>query len=205
MSHRIYICVNGICSDPGNSDGWTDRFCTWIHTHTEHRAEKFEYFAGPLTRRFFQGKHARELAKLIEQYQKQDVYLVGHSNGCDLIVRALRLLEFSEAEQIHLIAPATDADFRQNGLNDALWSYAVHKIFVYVGEKDGAMKLASVTGRVLKLFGLGYGTLGLSGPENVADEFKNRVESVHFKEYHHSTFFEGQNFDALMNSIVNAR
>lgn len=205
MTRRIYICVNGICSNPGNAEGWTDRFCTWIHTNTEHRAEKFEYFAGPLTRRLFQGKRARALTKLISEYRKDEIYLVGHSNGCELICRALKTISSIEVRQAHLIAPACDADFKKNGLNDSLYSYAVRKVFVYIGDKDGAMKLAGITGKVLKFFGLGYGTLGLTGPKNVSEDSEDRVESVHFKDYHHSTFFEGQNFDALMNSIVNAR
>lgn len=205
MNRRIYVCINGICSNPSNTEGWTDRFCTWIHTNTEYRAEKFEYFAGPITRRLFQGKRAKALAKLIAQYKKHDVYLVGHSNGCDLICRALKVLISAQVEQIHLIAPATDADFEKNGLNYALYSYAVNKAFIYVADKDGAMRFANLTGKFLKLFGLGYGTLGLTGPKNIDEDVKNRVEAIHFKEFHHSTFFENQNFDALMYSIVNAR
>lgn len=206
MTRRLYICVNGICNSPGSANGWTDRFCDWIHANTDFRADKFEYFAGPLTRRILQGKRAKELAKRIAVLSKgNDVYLVGHSNGCDLICRALKALMAAKVEQIHLIAPATDADFRKNGMNMALLTKAVQKVFVYVANKDGAMKFAGATGKFLKFFGLGYDTLGLTGEKNVDNAVMDRVESVHYAEFHHSTFFEDQNFDSLMYSITHAR
>jgi hypothetical protein len=205
MKKRIFIFVNGILNNPGSADNWTDRATVWVHKHTLHGAEKFEYFAGPITRRLFQSKHAKNLAAMIGEFTADpeiEVVLVGHSNGCDLICRALKLLPFETFKSIHLISPACDANFNSNGLNRSLTFDRVESIYVHVSEKDKAMKFAALTGKFLGYFQLGYGTLGLSGPLEVLPNVQERVTCIRYPEFSHSTIFELQNFERLMASIV---
>ena len=199
----VVIVVNGILNLPGSASGWTDRAVTWFHTHTEARAEKFEYLALPLTRRLFQASRARRLAELIDSYRGQRIILVGHSNGCDLITRALRLTDTS-IHAVHLIAAACESDFESNGLNLRLIDNAIGSVHVYIGERDWALKLAYYSSLVLSVFGLGYGSLGLTGPENLKNEqWKNtRVFVYRFPTYGHGTFFEKPVMPSIFQQIA---
>lgn len=202
MSKTVVIVVNGILTMPGNAHAWTDRAVTWLHTHTEARAEKFEYLALPLTRRIMQRARARNLAELIDSYRNHDIHLVGHSNGCDLICRALKQIHVS-VKSVHLIAAATDADFEKNGLNEALHMQRLGSVHIYGGESDLALEFAFATSHFLKWFGLGYGALGWIGPQNVADDdwYGKKIMTQFYPEFGHSTFFEHAVFPTIMRTI----
>jgi len=150
-----------------------------------------------------QRRRARNLARLIDSYKGNEIHLVGHSNGCDLICRALKQIN-TPVETIHLIAPATDADFGKNGLNEALSMERLGKVYVYAGEDDWPMKLAYYTRKVLSKIGLGYGSLGYNGPQNIADEdwVERRVTFRIYCDYGHSTFFKPQVFHTIMRTIA---
>lgn len=201
---RIVIYVNGIMNQPGDAKNWTDRAVSWTHKHTEFRAEKFEYFCGVLTRRLFQAGHAQDLADMIEDYHQDDdhfkIVLVGHSNGCDLIVRALKLVNpFLEIEAVHLISAACDPDFSSNGLNDLFREGRLEHATVYVAGADLPMKIAEWTGKVLQKIGLGYGTLGRRGPVNNAHP--DKVKLIERTVFGHSTWFRPDCFEELMAEI----
>ena len=106
--NTVYIFVNGILNFPGDAEGWTDRAVTWINKNTDAKGEKFEYFSGVITRRFRQQYRAIKLSELIEQYDGWTIILVGHSNGCDVILRALKLTKVKIGE-VHLVARAAPA------------------------------------------------------------------------------------------------
>jgi predicted alpha/beta hydrolase family esterase len=197
---KNFIFINGILSDPGKADGWTDRAVTWVHTHSQDRAEKFEYLSGVLTRRLRLNKWAANLARLISRYSGQEVVLVGHSNGCELICRALDLCGV-RVNEVHLISGACDACFRKNGLNAAMERGQVGRITVYVAERDLPMRIAYVT-RFLEVVGAGYGRLGMDGPLNVSAAYEARVTTVRDATFGHSTWFEVEYFDQLMRSIT---
>lgn len=205
---HVFIFVNGILANPGAHDGWTDRAVTWVHLHTHHRAEKFEYHARALTRRLRQGFHAAALRALVRSYRDRIVHLVGHSNGCDIILRAIAAPGLPRIASLHLIAGACEADFRINGLNDALLDAKVGQVYAYVAGHDSAMKWARVSRLLFGWAGLGYGTLGLTGPLNVDSALQDEARShpavvlVRENSYGHSSWFDGANFERTLRRVT---
>jgi pimeloyl-ACP methyl ester carboxylesterase len=197
-----FVFVNGILNFPGNAEGWTDLAASYINSRTPHKAEKFEYLVLPLTRRICLDRKARELAALVAQYAGQDLTIVGHSNGCELICRMLKVSGV-KIKRLHLISGACDADFWKNGLNEALKSGRVGEVVVYVAEKDWPMRLARFSQTLLGWAGLGYGSLGLDGPRNLAPEVVERdlVWTVRRSSFGHSDWFLPVNFGDLMQMI----
>jgi hypothetical protein len=106
-------------------------------------------------------------------------------------------------EALHLVSGACDADFNRNGLNSALRSYRVGRVFVYVAEKDWAMGFEdTLAGKAL--FGL-YASdqpLGLSGPRNVESRMYSRIKQVNERHYGHSSWWAPVNFERTMRGFV---
>lgn len=171
----VFIFVNGILTMPGASDNWNGKAVTWTHLHTPFRAEKVEYLVRPIGRILGQRKRAEKLAKTLTFYAGWSIVLVGHSNGCDVILDALASLDWPRIEELHLVSAACEADFNENGLNK--YPAAIGRVCVYVAGKDWALTLAkSQLGRLL-----GYGALGKTGPVNArrAPEVITRPEFGH--------------------------
>lgn len=193
MSKRVYIYINGIKTDPGNPTSWTDRAVTWTHVNTEHYAEKFEYYAGALTRRLHQHFRANSLQRMLGFYRGWEIVLVGHSNGCDIICRVLRRLEHP-VKEVHLIAGACDIPEYNRDL--------VGSVKVYIGGEDKAMLLAKLSRRLLGWLGLGYGFLGGMNPKAARAKFGSK-NVIYRPSYGHSTWFEnGLLFDMTMMGVV---
>lgn len=216
MTPHLYIFVNGILNKPGAHNGWTDRAVSWVHQHTGHQAEKFEYLTGALTRRFTQNLHAVALRSLINSYKGRPIHLVGHSNGCDIIVRALTGEPMlAQIASVHLIAGACEADFEKNGLNRLLLDSKVGRVAIYVGGQDKAMRAARVSQWVVGWLGLGFGTMGLTGPKNVdralavnVGQFSEvfmlsaEVTVINEPKFGHSTFFDKAHFEETMRRVT---
>ena len=197
---KILIFVNGILSNPGDVSGWTDKAESWIETNTNFKATKMEYFSPVILRRIHQEDRVDNLQTICERYHDHKIVLVGHSNGCDVILRLIKrnLIDF---HGIHLVAGACEKDFNVNGLNNALRDKSVGKVSVYWSKYDKALKQAKWSTRLFGWLGLGYGYLGLVGPEHVDDDVSGRVESVERK-FGHSQWFSPKNFEDLMNQIA---
>jgi len=194
----VYILVNGILTFPGESDNWNGKGVTWIHLNTPHKAEKIEYFVGPISRVLGQKERSRKLIKTLTYYQGWDIVLVGHSNGCDVILDALAEMGCPRIEALHLISAACEADFDKNGLNFSVCFGWVGLVRVYVAGKDWALKLAdTVTGKVL-----GYGSLGKSGPVNLGKA--TPVETVTEPEFGHSDWFHDDHFAETMRLLTDS-
>lgn len=182
----LWICINGIRTNPSAQDAWTDEMTSAINVRTPDgvKAEKFEYYCSALLRRWGQAKRATALAQRIALYRSVGyrIVLVGHSNGCDLIARVL--LSGTKADSVHLIAPAAnDDDFAT-----AIAAGAVRRIHIYGSKRDEALVLASVSQRLVGILGLGYGSLGLRGPE-FARAYPAHVRDHSNDAYGHSTWF----------------
>ena len=197
MRKKVYIYVNGIMTKPGQSDNWTGRAVTWTHLNTNHRAEKVEYWVGPVSRAFNRGQKRRayKLAKTVRFYAARDweIILVGHSNGANVIGNASRLVPKEQRKRVsavYLFAAAADPDFQKTGLNR--WSAPVT---LFNGGKDGALNLAHGIGRVL-----GYGGLGLLGvePKNA----KVPVTVISKEDFDHGTWFSDLEFDRSLNEVT---
>ncbi len=196
----IFFCVNGIANNPANLHGWTDNFVTSLNIDSPDwvQAEKFEYYVTFWNRWFKQSGIAKELITKIEIYLKAGyrVVLVGHSNGCDLIVRALKSVR---ADSIHLFAAAAwEQDFVA-----AIEAKQVRKIHLYGSPDDYALKSASFAS---KLFGLlpdkwKFGSLGLKN--TLAERFPDVVKDHSIKGYGHSTWFiAGKHYDYTISLLI---
>lgn len=204
MTHhqrRLYVFVNGVLSDPAAID-WTDRAVAWVHGHTLDHADKYEYWTWALTRRLTQGKHAQALAQLVNLHSEpNDLVLVGHSNGCDLLLRALPWIR-ERVHVLHLLSAAAEPDFDTNGLNDLLRRNRVQWVVVWRAGQDQALRLAWWS-RLLTLGLAGYGGLGIDGPRNVARELAYAVLPLDEPCYGHSDWFaEGPAFERTMERIT---
>ena len=213
LSNRhVYIYINGILTDPGAEDCWQDRAATWTNIHTAFKGDKFEYSAGPFTRRLKQQERAEKFARMVDHYLKKGgwhIHLVGHSNGCDIILRVLEMVSRSQyqprsgappIEDVHLIAAACEADFNGNGLNFYFRGGTLKRAFIYFSHDDSQLKRARFT-RILKFMGLGYGTLGLTGPVNHPSPDHHVILRPRH-DFDHSTWFEKPHFDSTMKMIT---
>jgi hypothetical protein len=117
-----------------------------------------------------------------------------------LILRALSITH-TEIASIHLIAAACDEDFDRNGLNEDLTCGQLQQVHVYTSPDDGALKYFARTSRaLLGWLGLGYGILGLVGPQFVARP--ERVWRYNRPGYGHSTWFSEEHFAETFNLIL---
>lgn len=200
MKRTCYIAINGIRTNPGDAEGWTDRFVTWINTRLPDGvvAEKFEYYCTALQRQIKQRQRADEISKKVGYYRRAGyrVVLVGHSNGCDLIARVLEACG-AEIDAAHLISPAADDEDFAEAIREGL----IRRIHLYGSKNDGALKFARATRPLIGWMGLGYGSLGLRGPEFTA-LFPEVVHDHSDDSCGHSTWLQkGQRFEALMKAI----
>jgi len=204
---QAFHLVNGILNFPGCSKNWNGRGVTWLHTDEtalplEARAEKVEYLCGPVDRVLGQKERAHKLFLTLDRYHGWANTLAGHSNGADVILTMMRDYHgWPTIQRLHLICGATNADFEKNGLNAWLRAERVHEVFVYVAGKDLALRLAhTLLGKLL-----GYGTLGLHGPRNVATDVDARVQTIWagpWINYGHSDCWAPRNFARTMRQLA---
>jgi pimeloyl-ACP methyl ester carboxylesterase len=200
MSRTCFIAINGIRTNPGDAEGWTDRFVTWINTRTPDGvvAEKFKYYCSAILRRVHQRQRADEIARKVGYYRRAGyrVVLVGHSNGCDLIARVLEA-NGVEIDCAHLISPAAD----EEDFADAIREGAIRRIHIYGSKNDRALRFAAASRPLISWLGLGYGSMGLRGPE-FAKQFPGVVKDHSDNTCDHSTWLQrGTRFEALMKAI----
>ncbi len=205
MKKRVYVFINGILNNPGDSKGWPDRACTWINSKTDYKAEKFEYFCTAILKQLWQEKRTQNLADVIFPYQFKnfEIILVGHSNGCDIICRLLREVDI-DIKEIHLFAAATNEDCRKNGINDAIADGRLEGVDYYCSENDDV--LGDGNNAILRPIYrfLGYGFLGCRGPK--FENFRAKSSYHWINNYGHSDWFKpGLNFDKSMNMIMNTK
>lgn len=201
MSDKVYICGNGILTNPGDAKDWNRRAAIWIEEHAKPaRAQPYLYFQDIIFRRLFQQKRVDELIAIVKSFEEDefDIYLVGHSNFCDIICRLLQKWDGMISE-VHLIAGACEANCEKNGINAALKQGRLAKAFIYVSADDSALKSAKLSETILGWAGLGYGSMGLTGPVNRA--IRTRV--IRRDSYDHSTWFDDDHFDETMRLITN--
>lgn len=200
MSKLTYIFCNGILTKPGVIDNWNVRACTWVDQQTKYRAERYEYASDAIFRRIGQEQRVKDLQTVVHRLSGGDIILVGHSNGCDLIERLVKR-NVHYFKEIHLIAAASENDFRKNGYNDALRKNGVGQIFIYHSPLDEALKQAKWSTRLFGWLGLGYGYLGLTGPKYISKEVQHKVISIE-RPFNHSEWFTESNFDDTMKLIT---
>lgn len=216
---QVFIFIPGILSK--GLDAWVNRAVTHVHTRTDHRAEKLPYWAGPLTRRFRQRRRVRGLLKMMDYYLQSGytINLIGHSNGCDIIRRALitygdKLVSL-KLGHIHMIAAAIPACFDDNGLNSALTEGVWHHTYIrlihltslhlYIDPADTALWWGGLTRKTLGWAGLGYGDLGRRGPIEPVASIRKIIHIHKRPGIGHSGWFATNKFHTTMDNILHPR
>lgn len=205
----VFIYVNGINTKPGDPAAWTDRAVTHTHINSNARAEKFEYFAtGIFSRAHWQRERADNLYEdLIQPYAKTgqyNIHLVGHSNGCDVILKAIEGISDC-VESVTLIAPATESDCEKNGLLAALEQRRINHVTVMLGGSydravSGWAKLSQKALGWLAKGRYAYGTMGADGPNGLTSS-DVRVSLIR-KPLKHSAWFELPEWNTTMFTIL---
>lgn len=203
MGRRTYLFIPGIRQrrDHRKPGDWADRAASWMRAQG-HEAECYEYFSTAIFRRWMGAQNKRVDACREILKGRTGVTLVGHSNGGDIICRLLKKCPQMVFESVHLIAPAVTADFRRNGLNEALISGQVDQLFVYGSENDRALWLGGASEKVFGWMGLGYGDLGRAGPKHVAPAAACRLKPDWRNAFDHSTWFVGDHFARTMKDCL---
>lgn len=216
MKRRVIIYVNGINTIPGHPRNWNSRAVTATHLAYPGLpeaaefpkpapanplfAEKVEYFCGPIARAAGQKGRAERLVELLTEYHGWEITLVGHSNGAAVVLLALELAGWPAVAAVHLVCGACEADFNRNGLNAALFGRKVQRVFVYIADRDWALRVAHTWLAHL----LGYGVLGLHGALNIRPDVRQWVGELHWPGYGHSTCWLDRHFQRTMQHFLEA-
>ena len=193
---KIYIYVNGIMNVPGSSKNWTGRAVTSTHLQTQHYAEKVEYLTfATFTRLFGQRGRVKKLARTLSFYDGWEITLVGHSNGCAVILDALKYLEWPPIKRVVFFSPACITDCKKNGVRAAQEFGRLDQFEVFVGGRDRPLRYAATwVGRMW-----GYGTMGIKGPTNHVPA-KTRI--VVMSQWGHSDWWSDFNFPWTMRQVL---
>jgi predicted esterase len=187
-----YLVVNGILTQPGSIEGWTDIFEDY-YQNLGIPCSRYEYFSGALTRFLGQKKRVNELCKMLNRIDRPVVY-VGHSNGCELFSKLVKKTDCTFVAA-HLFAPAVHANFWDNGFNQALLNKRVNNIYIYCSKNDKVLKNYASRTSWLKFMGLGYGTLGQTGPDSILKGVEGHVYVTWENRYGHSDWFKTKNIE----------
>lgn len=201
--HRLFVFEPGIWQKLGVWKNWYKLALTATNVFAERnglpwRADYSEYFCTAIGRAFRQGARITNLGRLLGNYGPEvdrglEIHLVGHSNGAAVILGVFSDYPDTHISKLHLVCPACEADFNRNCLNQLLDSN-IGEVRVYLGGQDKALRLAhTIFGKLL-----GYGDLGLHGPQNVLPSVQSRVKVIRWLDYGHSTCWETQNFADTM-------
>ena len=187
---------------PNDAKLWDGRAATWFNVNMGNvDTDRSDYFCTAIGRRFHQQRRIDRAKAVIGTYLgRWDMTIACHSNGDDIILKALAQLKWPRVENLHLISGACEADFDRNGLNVALANGKIGNVSVYVAGKDKAL---GFVGWFKPARWLGYGTLGLKGPMNVEEHVKSMVMTVFKPAYGHGDWFtEGANFEETMRWVA---
>lgn len=205
---RYYLFINGINTDVEEILlNWNYRAERWVEDRTPDRADTYAYKVKTFTRWLKQGEHIDKAAACLtgRSHAKDDLILVGHSNGCAIAAGVLAKYPQIGVTELHLIAAAVDDSYDTNGLNECVARGQVGTIYLYCSTADEALKWARKTHWIHWLNSRwGYGSLGLTGPSAMTEESRKRTTVYWHENFNHSTYFDAGNFDNTMRSIAGA-
>ena len=206
---KLILFIPGIHHNADNPHGWTDSAVEWVnidHPGLGYVADKKEYEFSAIFRRFRLNEIARGVADWIIRARHAEIELVGHSNGGEVICRAIREVLKSgigvTIKRVHLISAACDEDMEKNWIGPAIRAGIVKEVHVYNAEKDGAMTLALWSLRLGGWAGLGYGLMGKYGPRNYPISWDGRNVFVTVRsDRNHTNWFDADNFEETMRML----
>lgn len=208
VDFNTYFFIHGINNKAGSIHNWNSRAEDYIEQMPgPDRARHYSYTVGALDRWIWQGGFVKDVEELLvtRKYRKgEGLKLVGHSNGCEILKELMLKNPLMPVRELHLIAPAVEADFTKNGLNEVIANNKIGCIKIYCSREDSSLRKAQKTNSFLKFFNnkWGYGYLGLTGPTNLSESAKKVVQWRFFDPYDHSDYFKGANFEHTMQMIT---
>lgn len=207
MNRRTILCVPGILTKPGLIDNWPELACRWIdRSRPDLNAERYEYYSTATFRALGEAGRAANLATVLSDYSGDNLTLIAHSNGADVVLRALKLLPKTQRiETLHLVSPACEADWTLNGLNAALAAGRVGFVDVFLAGKDSALGFWAKLSRIPPfrwIPGFSYGLLGLDGPQGVEKDLAVRVGVFREPDFEHSTWWDAEHFNDTMRRLT---
>ncbi len=196
---RAYILLPGIHSNPSDWRNWAPRMTTDILMRTHAAADEFRYWTTAVTRGARMAERARYVARLITRYWRSgfEPVVVAHSNGCEIVRRAIPITP-AIIHSIHLLAAPINPDFEQNGMGAALSRGKIGHIHLYLSKGD------SVINSVARWLGwpLGYGTLGADGPHNLCDSVADQVTCIWRNPFGHVEWFAPAHWEQTFHNLT---
>lgn len=202
MRQRLYFLINGILTNPASRSDWNYRGVAWIEQNTSFQALQFQYFTTALFHNWTQADRVHQCMEMLKGFKSSDIYLVGHSNGCDVISRILKYSDL-RVREAHLFAGAVEEDCDKNGLNDALANNRLDQAYCYCSRNDSALLAAKRTNWFTKIVGANFGLLGLNGPKD--SDFTQRLQTIWRNDLDHCAWWSIKNFEGSMRYIVGAQ
>jgi hypothetical protein len=200
----VYFFVHGIMNLPSSGTGWVDGAIRAV-AGFGFAGDAYRYLATPALRWVMQAWRVRQCRIKLQKWIDDDFQpvLVGHSNGCDILLKAIKGVRGLRGAKLHLISGAAEADFKVNGLNEAMKAGRIDTVTVWVAGKDSALEVwAPISRALVGWLGLGYKNIGATGPSNVSALVGTRVFQINEPEFGHSTWFEEKHFEETICRIA---
>jgi hypothetical protein len=205
----IWFVVRGIAGSPSNFLEFEYEARDFIIQTTGQHAIAVSYATSFLTAWRRRRWRAQRFAKVLKSYSDLDwrINMICHSEGTVVATDALKLLNWPRIEQLHLVCGACNSDFDDLGINDAFASNNLGNVHCWIAGHDTAMRFERlILGKLL--FGIPERSepLGLYGPRNVNQRFRNQVVEHWdnpWNQYDHSTCWEPAKMAISMNGFLN--
>ena len=193
---RFNYIVPGIFDSVNDPRMWDYQAQAWLHMHAFGMAAGFNYFADVIGATQQLDKQAAMIASDLRRARALGgatglvpIVCVGHSNGCRLLVEALKNFRDVWVDELHLIAAAVDHDAEENGLNAIARASQIGRLRLYVSPDDEVLALPGA-----------YGDLGRVGLVNACPTLARITETLR-RHCGHSDWV-GRDFESTMEAIV---
>jgi pimeloyl-ACP methyl ester carboxylesterase len=169
-------------------------------------ADQYSYHVPIVLRGFKQSHYVSAVAACLWERRHLDErrYVVGHSNGCAIILAALAENPELTADEIHLFGAAVSGNYDENGLNALMNTGQVGRVVWYCSTSDWALKWAKGTAWirwVAARWAYGYG--GLSGPSGMMGAAVFGTRHEFYKGFGHGTYFQDGRLTKFIRGMVN--
>lgn len=197
----IVVATHGIMTKTTRR-AWTDDFRAFFFSDPSIAVEKKEYRAGLISiyNVFVRNRaYARGLADEIEQLlriHEVPVHFVGHSNGTDINLGAIKILATRGFSTETMIATGSvlDPDIEKNGIAELIDSRRLGKAFAYCGDRDLPLKIAP--------WAWPYSNLGRVGWRYRGAPYEEpRITTRMFCGYGHGDFFAAEHQESTFRQM----
>lgn len=195
MMARFNYIVPGILTPVGNPGDWDYRAQLWLYSRGYGLSAGLNYYddvlGGVIARNSQAAMVASDLRAAASKAFLSPIVAVGHSNGCYILVDALKANADLRIDELHLIAAAVPSDCDASALNAIAQSGRIKKLVLYVSPVDEALGIGAL---------MGYGDLGKVGPVNSSPWLQAMTRIVRDNRLHSDWVYKY--FDETMQAIV---